>query len=331
LYATVHFVVSIAAYLLFHKLRKVLSPYVDFPCIFSHHTKITYIGMQSPDNPLESEDMSIVGTEVTVKAADKNSLWILPLSVLPPKTPGLRKVRLIKNNHIKGVVEMFASDGTGSGHIRPFDLRETFADIDTGDTAMIEKLAALHSYDVYSLRISLREMGVDVADSKHLTLSKGKQEELAVYMKPFTDRLIMQIYGDDEDHGEDIDIQALFRDADPEVARQKLKTISESLIRALNMAIALRRQPRGCIHHSDRGSQYCSHDYQKLLRLHGFKVSMSGKGNCYPASAMRDCFCSAVSFCAFGTCKSMRDFESSLRLRENAIAESPSNDGNAAY
>ncbi|MCF6321895.1 MAG: IS3 family transposase [Rhizobiaceae bacterium] len=52
-------------------------------------------------------------------------------------------------------------------------------------------------------------------------------------------------------------------------------------IRALEMAVALRRPPKNCIHHSDRGSQYCSHDYQKLLRQHGFKVSMSGKGNCY--------------------------------------------------
>ena len=52
-------------------------------------------------------------------------------------------------------------------------------------------------------------------------------------------------------------------------------------IRALNMAIALRQPPKGRIHHTDRGSQYCSHDYQKILRQHGFKVSMSGKGNCY--------------------------------------------------
>ena len=61
-------------------------------------------------------------------------------------------------------------------------------------------------------------------------------------------------------------------------------------IRALNMAIALRRPPRGCIHHSDRGSQYCSHDYQKLLRQHGFKVSMSCKGNCYDNAAMETFF-----------------------------------------
>jgi putative transposase len=47
------------------------------------------------------------------------------------------------------------------------------------------------------------------------------------------------------------------------------------------MAIAFRAPPKGCIHHTDRGSQYCSHDYQKILRQHGFKVSMSGKGNCY--------------------------------------------------
>jgi len=51
-------------------------------------------------------------------------------------------------------------------------------------------------------------------------------------------------------------------------------------IRVLKMAIALRSPPRGCIFHSDRGSQYCSHDYQKILREHGFEVSMSGKGNC---------------------------------------------------
>jgi len=61
-------------------------------------------------------------------------------------------------------------------------------------------------------------------------------------------------------------------------------------IRALNMAVALRRPPKGCIHHSDRGSQYCSHDYQKILRQHGFKVSMSGKGNCYDNAAMETFF-----------------------------------------
>ncbi|SFU94297.1 Integrase core domain-containing protein, partial [Aliiroseovarius crassostreae] len=57
-------------------------------------------------------------------------------------------------------------------------------------------------------------------------------------------------------------------------------------IRALKMAVAFRTPPKGCIFHSDRGSQYCSHDYQKILRQHGFKVSMSGKGNCYDNAAV---------------------------------------------
>ena len=61
-------------------------------------------------------------------------------------------------------------------------------------------------------------------------------------------------------------------------------------IRALKMAVALRQPRKGCIHHTDRGSQYCSHDYQKLLRQHGFKVSMSAKGNCYDNSAVETFF-----------------------------------------
>ncbi|MBS1042072.1 IS3 family transposase [Gluconobacter cerinus] len=50
---------------------------------------------------------------------------------------------------------------------------------------------------------------------------------------------------------------------------------------ALQRAIALRQPPPGCIHHADRGSQYCSEDYRKLLSTHGFIVSMSRKGNCW--------------------------------------------------
>ena len=61
-------------------------------------------------------------------------------------------------------------------------------------------------------------------------------------------------------------------------------------IRALDMAVALRQPPEGCIHHTDRGSQYCSHDYQKRLLKNGFKVSMSGQGNCYDNSMVETFF-----------------------------------------
>ncbi len=62
-------------------------------------------------------------------------------------------------------------------------------------------------------------------------------------------------------------------------------------VRAFKMAIAFRAPPKGCIHHSDRGSPIlCSHDYQKILRQHGFSVSMSGKGNCYDNAAVETLF-----------------------------------------
>ncbi|AUQ68346.1 putative transposase (plasmid) [Phaeobacter inhibens] len=53
------------------------------------------------------------------------------------------------------------------------------------------------------------------------------------------------------------------------------RLMRENGIRALKRAIALRQLPTGCIHHTDRGSQYCSHDYRKLLRQHEFQVSLS--------------------------------------------------------
>jgi putative transposase len=46
----------------------------------------------------------------------------------------------------------------------------------------------------------------------------------------------------------------------------------------------------GSIHHSDRGSQYCSVDYQALLRRRGILISMSGRGNCYDNSMVETFF-----------------------------------------
>ena len=50
---------------------------------------------------------------------------------------------------------------------------------------------------------------------------------------------------------------------------------------ALHKALVMRRPKASLIHHSDRGSQYCSTDYQAELKRHGIQISMSGKGNCY--------------------------------------------------
>jgi len=61
-------------------------------------------------------------------------------------------------------------------------------------------------------------------------------------------------------------------------------------LRALHRAIAMRGPPPGLIHHSDRGSQYCSDDYRRLVKRAGMIASMSGKGNCYDNAIVETVF-----------------------------------------
>jgi len=58
--------------------------------------------------------------------------------------------------------------------------------------------------------------------------------------------------------------------------------VSQSLFRA----VVAKRPANGLLHHSDRGSQYCSHEYRDILGQFGLKASMSGKGNCFDNAPM---------------------------------------------
>jgi Transposase and inactivated derivatives len=59
----------------------------------------------------------------------------------------------------------------------------------------------------------------------------------------------------------------------------------EGAIKALKMALrANKGRIEGLIHHSDRGIQYCSHDYVKLLQKHHVKISMTEENHCYENS-----------------------------------------------
>lgn len=60
----------------------------------------------------------------------------------------------------------------------------------------------------------------------------------------------------------------------------------ELVIAALEDAVRHTKSTEGCILHSDRGSQYCSLDYQALAKKHGFISSMSRKGNCWDNAPM---------------------------------------------
>ena len=59
---------------------------------------------------------------------------------------------------------------------------------------------------------------------------------------------------------------------------------------ALRMAISTQQPGAGLIHHSDRGVQYASADYRKLLQSAGFRASMSRKADCYDNAPMESFF-----------------------------------------
>lgn len=60
----------------------------------------------------------------------------------------------------------------------------------------------------------------------------------------------------------------------------------ELVMEALNQAIGRFRPQSGLLHNSDRGSQYCSHKYQEIIKEHEFICSMSRKGNCWDNAPM---------------------------------------------
>jgi len=84
--------------------------------------------------------------------------------------------------------------------------------------------------------------------------------------------------------------------------------VSQSLFKA----VAAKRPAEGLIHHSDRGSQYCSHEFRDILIRFGLRASMSRKGNCFDNAPME-------SF--WGTLKQELVHHRRYRTRQEAIED----------
>ncbi len=84
------------------------------------------------------------------------------------------------------------------------------------------------------------------------------------------------------------------------------KSLSRELaVSALEHALTCRKPPFGLVHHTDRGSQYASHEYRDLLNRHGAACSMSAAANCYDNAVAESFFATLkkelVHGCAFET------------------------------
>jgi len=69
---------------------------------------------------------------------------------------------------------------------------------------------------------------------------------------------------------------------------QKMK--ADLVCDALRMALWRRGNPSRVIVHTDRGSQYCSKDYQAFIKAYRLRCSMSAKGNCYDNACVESFF-----------------------------------------
>jgi hypothetical protein len=177
--------------------------------------------VQQVENPESTTDL------------DMDSLHILPLSILPLSTTGLKHARLIKNLHFQSVIEIYKDEKSGSGQIAPDALKTHFrweSAEDFEDQRLIEHLARLNSYDVYSLRIELRRAGIELEEVDALKLSEAKQAELTEYMRVFTSPLLAQVYGDSDANIENFDqLIGMFSNPDKDSAIRNLRTLAKKL------------------------------------------------------------------------------------------------------
>lgn len=183
------------------------------------------------DNSAMSEELS--RKEQAQRDVEMDSLHILPLNIIPLETPSLKRARIVKNVRLDSVIELFYDQDTGSGQVFPKDLGRMFnwdPKEPPEDDAMISALANLASYDVYTLRIQLRKVGINVEENAALKLSKSKAAELTSYMKQFTMPLIQQIYGETDSEIEDVgQLIGMFTSPNQSDALKNLKMMADKL------------------------------------------------------------------------------------------------------
>ena len=123
-------------------------------------------------------------------ARENDALHILPLRLIRLQTRALSRARIIKNVRLEGMIELFADDRAGSGQVRANELPK-FIDMrgpERTDLVIVERLCDLPSYDVYSLRTSLKELGIKTENVEGLSMSKVHAQRLSGYVRAIRDR-----------------------------------------------------------------------------------------------------------------------------------------------
>ncbi len=183
--------------------------------------------------PIQGRNFVTQDILAPIEDSDIDSLFILPLNILPIETVLLQPARMIKNSHLQSVVEIFRDDQAGSGQLSVEALPQKFAWPEGcvhPDHALLRQLALLPSFDVYSLRIALRHCGIQVSDIDSLQLSERKRAELGQYMLAFTRPLVKMIFGNETTDITSFEgVIRLFQDPDVALARERLGNLARRL------------------------------------------------------------------------------------------------------
>src|SRR3990172_8262500 len=157
---------------------------------------------------------------------DKDAIYTLPFFSVPFANNTLKGSRLKKNVRMETTVEIYNDALTGSLQVNPNTITDSM-EVTPRDQDIINSLAGLQSFDVYSLRANLKRLGVEMTDADALELSDDMKEKLAAHSLGFIRPLIEKIFG----HGvadlnrHDV-LQNIFRDPDIVRVKENLRVMS---------------------------------------------------------------------------------------------------------
>ena len=158
------------------------------------------------------------------------SLHTLALDTLPVTHPVLRKSRMIKNARCESMIELYRDKKSGSGQ-HDVDTAAAMLDLTHqhgSDIGLLRNVALLPTFDVFSVRLLLRDIGIPVAAAGNLPPAVGRAVDSQ--MRKFTIPLLRYVYGGDTQEAADIaQLVLLFRDPDIRRAEAHLKRLAEKL------------------------------------------------------------------------------------------------------
>ncbi|GHD41845.1 hypothetical protein GCM10017083_06190 [Thalassobaculum fulvum] len=162
---------------------------------------------------------------------DRDSLHTLPLKIVPLRLAALSRARMIKTSRLESEIELFRDAGVGLIQIKslPDFIQADPEDVEA-DLEVLHRLGDLNSFDVFSLRNSLRDLKIDVRSAGDLQLSGTMEEKLTEYMKSFTRPLVVNVFGATNDNIQNSgQIIHMFTNIDREVALKNMKKIAQMM------------------------------------------------------------------------------------------------------